>query len=518
MPQVRYITSQSQLGAPGVYIQENAPAVPIRGQRRRTVGLMGQCLRGPTGRGVVIDSYQRFLDVFGGRDRNTSGGTVGGHVWKALQGKRWGRMIIVRVAAAAAVKASFTFETATGGAGTQVLRVDALGVGVQGNDIYCKVTAASNGDANAFNFVYKIYGVQKVLENIKITTGFDNTNVVVGNDDATLIRLVKLADGRPNNNVASTDGADTDAFVHLGQTGITGYTAVAGTDGSIANSDYTAALTILNAYRGVHACAVVGRSNTTVKSAIAALTSVSQRVWFLTTDDETVTYSAAVTERATFNSDRLSYWHNWEYVTDPVTLEEVAEEAFLLPMSIISQTDPDVHVGDFDNSVYSKASRRVYAELDDATRDALDLGGVSFLLHDQDENGNEVIIPGNGLTCDFSVNNRDLDGRYMKDFILDALGNKLKGAQFKGNTPSNRIARAGEISSFLDNLARSDRYILRNEAGKPQFSYQNDQNVNSVDDQSAGLQKELLIAKLIPKNKQILLLATVGVDAVVSEQ
>lgn len=523
MPAPRFITSDSQMVAPGVYVQENAPAVPTRGQRNRVIGLVGQCVRGPSGRAIDISSTQRFNDVFGGRDRATNGGTILGHVWKALQGGRFGKIYVVRVVAADAVKASFTFETAAGGAGTAVLRVDAFGYGASGNDIKAKVTAASNGDANAFNLVTKLYGKQVIFENMKITTGFDNTNQVIGSDDATWIRVVKLADGRPVNNAASTDGADTDGFLSLGQT-VSGYTSVAGSDGTIANTDYTVAdgpMEIINGLRGVHACAVVGRSNTTIKAKIALLAAdCSQRVWFACPDDENVTYSTAATERATFtNLGRMSYWFNHRYITDPVTLEEIVEEPFILPMSIISQTDPDIHVGDAVVTPFTLRGRRLKFELNDSVRDALTRGFVSFLIRDQDLNDQDVILPGNATTCDSSVNNRELDGRYMKDFILDLISKRLRGDQFKGNTPIARAERAGAVSGALNELAKNGRYIQTDEqTGRPLFTYVNNNSVNAPEDQAFGDQTEQLAARLIPKNIRIKLNASIGVDATVTEQ
>lgn len=522
MPAPRYIVTESQMGAPGVYVLENAPAVPIRGQRNRVAGFVGQCVRGPVGKIVVCDTYQRFLDVFGGRDKNTNGGSILGHVWKALQGKRWGRIVVARAAAAAAVAASFTAETAAGGGGTAVLRIDAANPGTWGNDVMFRVYAATNGDANYFNLAVKLYGKVTVYENITIASTNDNTNQVIGNDDATLIRLTKLAAGRPVNHAASTDGADADGYVNLGET-VASYTSVAGTDGAIADTDYTAAsgpMDLLDGYVGVHACAVVGRSNSVVKQKIEDLAAAtSQKVWFACPDSESVSASSAVTERATFTTDRMSYWFNHVYITDPVTREEIVEEPFLLPMSIITQTDPDVHVGDFDNAVLTRSARRVYADLLSGTRDTLFNGGVSFMVRDLDTGGNEVIIPGHAVTCDFKVNNKDLDGRYMKDFILDALAQRLKGDQFKGNTPANRAARSAAVSGFLNGLAQSERYIMKDElSGKPLFEYTNNSSVNTLAENAQGKQRELLIARLIPKNIQILLQATIGVDATVSEQ
>lgn len=522
MPAPRYIVTENQIGAPGVYVLENAPAVPIRGQRNRVVGLVGQCVRGPVDKAVRCDTYQRFLDVFGGRDKATNGGAILGHVWKALQGKRWGRLYIHRAAAAAAVVASFTFETAAGGGGTAVLRVDAANPGTWGNDVGIRVYAATNADANYFNLAVKLYGKVKIYENITIAGSSDNTNQVIGNDDATLIRLTRLAYGRPVNHAATVDGADADGYVNLGET-VAAFTSVAGTDGSIADTDYTVAdgpMDTIDATAGVNACAVVGRSNVAIKTKVEELAGeTTQRVWFACPDDETDTYTDAVTERAGFSGDRMSFWFNHVYITDPVTREEIVEEPFLLPMSIISQTDPDVHVGDFDNAVLTRSARSVEYELSAPSRDALTTGGVSFMLRDLDAVGNECIIPGNAVTCDFAVNNMDLDGRYMKDFILDAVARKLQGDQFKGNTPATRAARAASVSSFLEGLAFSERYIMRDElSGKPLFEYTNNSSVNSLAENATGLQRELLIARLIPKNKQILLQATIGVDATVSEQ
>ena len=277
---------------------------------------------------------------------------------------------------------------------------------------------------------------------------------------------------------------------------------------------------VLDGSVSVHACAVVGRSNSVVKQKIEDLAAAtSQKVWFACPDTSAITYSAAVTERATFSTDRMSYWFNHVYITDPVTREEIAEEPFLYPMSIITQTDPDIHVGDFDNVPLTRAARRVHAELQNSVRDALTTGGVSFMLRDLDGAGNEVILPGHAVTCDFAVNNKDLDGRYMKDFILDALAMRIKGDQFKGNTPANRAARAAAVGSFLDGLAQSERYIMKDEtSGKPQYQYTNNSSVNNLAENAQGKQRELLIARLIPKNIQILLQATIGVDATISEQ
>jgi hypothetical protein len=633
MTQPRYITSESSLqsAAPGVFILEQAPASPIKGQRNRIAGFAGTCVRGPVGKAVLCQSYKRFVDVFGERDRNSKGGVIIGQVWKALQSKYWGQIWVARVAAAAAAYASINicdgvggntlkaflalgaltttvnsvieakvagaagdlitiqfvaggsgagtldetgfpaivfhyatgtttvtnFETAitastnldvkTPGTGANVfaspgdtlaatplaggskaiLTIASYGPGASGNDLQVRIFAASNADPNYFNLAVKLYGRVYQYSNITIANGIDNTNSIIGNDDAVLIRLTKLANGRPVNSTASTDGADINGYVFLGQI-VANITSVAGTDGAIMDTDYTATggpMEILNKTRGIHCCAVVGDSSAAIKTKVIALAVVaSQRVWFICPTDQTVSVNAAVTERSTLFSGRASYWFNHELVADPVTGEQIYVEPFLLPMSIITQTDPDVHPGDYDNVVYQGGSLGVYNELSDPDRDFLDggtsgTGGVSYLNRDLDPAGNDIILPGNALTCDFTPNNLDLDGRFMKDFLLDALAQRLRGDQFKGNTKRNRASRAAACSGFLTTLAKNDMYIARDEdSGAPQFTYVNDSSVNSTNDQQNGLQREKLIAVLIPKNKQIELLATIGVDAIISEQ
>src|SRR6185312_11086926 len=105
-------------------------------------------------------------------------------------------------------------------------------------------------------------------------------------------------------------------------------------------------------------------------STIAAAT--AQRCWFTSPDDETVSIETAGTERATFTSGRMSYWFNHEYVIAAVTLEKILVAPFLMPMSIISQTDPYVHPGDLDNAQYTGGSQGLYYELGDPDRDTLD--------------------------------------------------------------------------------------------------------------------------------------------------
>lgn len=525
MPQPRFITSLGQLGAPGVYVMENQPITPVAGTVNRVVAIAGECVRGPVNKAVVCTSYQRFVDVFGLRDHNSNGGSLLGKVWWLLQGKRWGKLVIVRAAAAAATKASFTVETAAGGAGTPIATITAYGPGIDGNQIQFRVLPATSGIAGQWNLSIKLYGKTYLYQNLdtgQTVAGTDNTNKVIGNDDATLIRITKLADGRPVNNAPTTDGADSLGYTFLGQT-VAGFTSVAAVDGSIADTDFTATggpMETINNYSGAHVCLVAGRSNSVIKTKIQTLAAVANlRVWLSCPDNETVTVASAVTERAAFTiSDRHSYWFNHPYMIDTITLEEIVAEPHGLVASILSQTAQNVHPGDVNNATLTKQVTRLYNELANTDRDTADAAGVSFLNRDTDNSGQDIVIPGNALTCDLNSNNIDLDGRYQKDFLLIGMAQRIKGDQFKGNTPRARSKRRSQVSGWLEALAAAETYVLRNDAGVAQYVYQNDGSVNNAADQQGGLQKELAIIQLIAKNKILLLMATIGVNATVTQQ
>jgi hypothetical protein len=625
MPQARYITSEAQIGAPGVYIKERNIVSAIRGERNRVVGLVGQCVRGPINKKITCATYQRFIEVFGGRDRNVGGGPILGHVWSALQGYRWGRLEIVRVAASDATVASFTaenhvatlnlgsitahvntvltttvlagnsdvtiafvssgtgtgqltrsgnaftfafqnnvttvanfesavnaltgaddlidvqttgtggnvlttvgdvvaatrFVTVTNGSTTPVLRIDAANAGSWGNDVQFRVLRASDGNPKRFNLHVKMYGSVQVFENIDISAGQNNIATVFGDDDGLLVTLTKLSDGIPSVTEPNLGGADSTAFVALGTTAA-GFTSVIGTDGTVSDANYTGQdgpMEIINNAPGIHACAVVGRSNADIRSKAKELAAVAtQRVWYVCPNSATVNVSAAITERDGLTGGRLSYWFNHVYKTDPVTRQTIVEEPYVVALSILSQTEPYVHPGDYDNSVLTSAIRKVHLDLSADIRDQLDRAGISFMLADIDANGNSVFIPGTAYTCDRTINNRDLDGRYMKDFILDAVSHRLKSDQYKGNTRAVRAARAAAVSAFFDTLARQETYIQMSEDGKPQYSYLNDSSVNNPNEQALGTQREVAIVRLVPKNKVILLDIGIGVDATVSER
>lgn len=518
MPAPRFLNSDN-FGAPGVYIKEIAPTAPVRGTVRNTVGIVGQCVRGPVNRAVEIASYQRFLDVFGGRDRGT-GGAIAGHVWRALQGKRFGRLVIHRAAAAAAATASFVAESAAGGAGTPVLTLSATSPGAWGNDVKFKVSAATNGVGTAFNLTVRYLGKDTVYQNLSINSTDDNLAQVILPDDANPLVATKLAAGRPVNHAATVDGADADGFVALGQT-VAGFTSTAGTDGTIADTDYTGTgkgMEVINTFPGVGVCVVAGRANTAIRTKVYALAPVAnERVWPVCADSEAVGYATAIMEVSSLRDNRIVYVFNHGWLVDPTTGEEIADEPHIMLASILSQGAPDEHPGIIENAAYTKALVRLQNTLGPSECDALNAAGITYLNRDIDADGNAVITFGNGVTTDLNNNNRQINGRRSKDFLIAGLAFRARGDQFQPNTPTRREARKAAFAGWLTELAGQGRYVATTDAGEPLFSVVNDASVNSQVDLDAGIQRDVVKIKLIPSNLILQLRVQVGTDVTITE-
>lgn len=522
MPAPRFqVSTADSFGAPGVYIQQKAVTAPLRGIFRGTSGFVGRCVRGPVNKLVYCDTYQRFIDVFGKRDYGINGGAVVGDVWWDLQGKSFGKFYVIRAAAAAAVAASFTAETAAGGGGTAVLTISARNVGLHGNNILWKVLAASNGITTSFNLSIKLYDNVWLFENISINNTDDNTAIVIGTDDATPIILTKVANGRPINNAATVDGADANGYTALGQT-VASFTSVAGTDGSIADADFTVGggpMEIMNSARGIDTKKVSGRSNTAIKTKIFALAPTANlSAWAICPDTSSVTYTTWVTELANYRHRAIFPVFNHPYYIDPVTTAETVGDPAAHLMGVLSQIEYDVHPGVADTAELNNQITRLQYELDDPTRDALDAAGTTFLNRDVDPDNNDVFLFGNGRTADLTVNNSQVDGERSKMYLIMGLATRMRGDQNKPNTATARAKRKGAFDGWLTELAEAERFVDKDQTtGLPSFSVTNNDQVNTQTDRAAGIQRDLVRITLIPKNLYLQLQVEAGTDVVITD-
>lgn len=454
MGDVYFTTNPADFGKlEGLYISERDPAGFITGADLSWTGLAGKCVRGPDDP-QIITNKGRFVDVYGERDYG-SGGTLIGQVWLGLINKPFGTIVVRRVRASDAVKASFTWETAAGGGATQVLRVDASSVGLWGNNVSFKITDASDGVANHFNITLKYLGQEVLLQDCDITTGNDNLTEKVGSDVARYVDLVKLASGRPSNTVASQDGADANAFVALGQTAITGYTGVAGSEGTVVVGDYNTATNELAIFPGIAVVLtpeiVTGSAATYHSNLVTLAASVSDRIfltWAQAHGQSVATEAAQVTSQITTRSDRIVWCFNSPYTIDPKTSQEVQTAPHVWMASILSQIDVDIHPG-------AAACRAFLAGCTRVTNTALVRGDLILLRNagvctlERNKRGFQFR---SAVTTSLTAGKTELTRRRMCDFLQLSSSDRLVEYVKAKNSPKNRASMAGELAAFSDEL------------------------------------------------------------------
>ncbi len=133
----------------GIIVNEVSPPPSVQGVSSNTAILLGQFERGPRGDlSEFVGSIGELHEIYG---KSTATGNL------ELRNKRFGRLKVIRVAAADAVKATLTVDAK--------LRFDAKFVGVYGNSIKVTVEDASN-DAAAVAQVENLTSVADVASSL----------------------------------------------------------------------------------------------------------------------------------------------------------------------------------------------------------------------------------------------------------------------------------------------------------------------------------------------------------------
>jgi hypothetical protein len=500
MPAPYFTTNDSDVSQlEGVYIKETNPPATVAETSLNTVGVYGVTLKGPVGQGILIGSEARFVEVFGG---GYLAGVNINKVWKSILNKGFSSLYVSRVAAAAAVAASFTTETATGGGGTANMRIDASSVGTWGNSLQFRVYAATSGVSNAFNLDIKdtITGKIWTYPNLDIVTGGgDNTASVVGNDPGAPVLLTKLASTRPVNSTASTDGADASGFTPLGAT-VAAFTSVAGTDGSVADSDYlTYGLDVLATLKGVAIIYCAEYTSATIKAATKVFAAASSdRMFLIGADSHTVIASAAVSDVATYQSDRLIYCFNHTYTIDPVLGTEVLCKPESWMAAVLANTDVDIHPGEEDTKAFLAGITRIYyPALVRADYISLKAAGIAALEIDL---GSPVFV--SGVVTGLTPGKTEITRRRMADFIQLSAAYTLRFHVKKKNTEQRRTAIAATLKGWLSGLKKQGRVVE---------DFNLDMNIlTSPTDQANGIQRILLQVQLLPHMLEIVLVTEIG--------
>lgn len=496
----------------GLYIQERNPPAIVAGVNLAGVGIAGQAVRGPVNRAIQITSEGQFLAIFGGADQtaNGQGGAPVNLLWQAMLNKPYGTLYCVRAAAAGAVAASFEVNSAAAHAGTNIANIIAANVGAWGNNVKYKVENATDGNVNHWNLRLSYLGNEVVYPNLDTSTGNDNTATVLAADTAAFtnwITITKLGDGRPVNNTANTDGADANGFVALGQV-VAGYVSTPGTDGAIADTDFTGTngpMEILAAQAGVAVAFVAERSSASIKTKWATLAaSAVDRMFVIGPDDQTVTAAAAETDAGLNQSDRLIYCYGHVYTQNPNTGSNLLVRPEPWMASILSQTDVDVHPGDEDNKKYTAGIVDLY-NTSLSRQDYINLKAAGICAFEKD-NGFAFV---SGVTTSLEGGKQEITRRRETDYLQLSIAAQLKYSAKKKNTASRRKANAALIQGFLNDLKKQERIVA-------DFSVDTEV-LNTPTQRAAGLEKIFLRVKLISHMLYLDLVTQIGTSVVITQ-
>lgn len=502
----------------GVYISPKDPPPFVKEVGFANTGIFATALKGPTDKAVAIRSPRELKNIYG-LDRYDAGGTpINSELWKFLLNKKFGSLVIYRVAASDAIKGSFTLEDTAGGAGTDICRIDASAVGLYGRDVYWKVEAASDANANHWNLRIKYKGEEFLYENLDTgdgTPGNDNTASVIGTGDARLIDLVKLADGRPFNSIASADGADADGYTYLGQV-VAAFASVPASDGTISATDYTVAdgpLETLAEYKGVGIVACGNEDGTitaAVNTAMKTKAALSSDRLFLVHEGEltgsAVTPSAVITDVASFRDGRVVYCHNAPYTLDPQTALEVISSPVSWMACILANTDVDIHPGEEDTiPLLAGIIRLDQPAISRENYKALKAAGIASL--ERNEDGEHLFV--SGVVTLLTSGKTEITYRRMRDFIQLSAAKFARPFVKKKGTQGNQDTFGGGLEGWLEGLKKRER-VVKNYAVDIE-------GVNDETTEALGLEYVGLDVQLINHWLHIVFLTDIGTGTIIEQ-
>lgn len=467
----------------GLYIQERNPPSAISGVFIGDVVVVSEAIRGPVDRAVLCSSATRVKEVFGGRDQGSGGATIS-PLWKTLSNKPFGRVFVVRAAAAAGATATLNIPAVT-----PVIKVDATSKGIWGNNVTAAIEDATDGVSTHFNLRVNYLGKDYLYRNINVNSASDNNLLaVIGTDDGNVVTVTKMSNGRPVNAVAAS---------------LTG-----GTEGSIADSDFTATGRGLNVAAAVPRCAVVWigeRMSAALKAAMFTLqASATDRVFLMGPNDETVSASTAITDVASYRSDRVIYCFNHAYTLDTETATEMLTRPESWLAAVISQTDVDIHPGEEDTKPFLAGITRLYHE-EYQRGDYIAFKDAGICALEKDDGFAFV----SGVTTSLVPGKEQYTRRRMTDYIQLSIANNLKHDAKKKATRLRRKQRVGKIKDFLETHKLNERVVE---------AYEVIGDVETDTEKGQGINRIRTRVRLISHDLFIILETEIGTQVKVVEQ
>lgn len=467
----------------GLVVSEISPPPAITGAAANIACLVGQFQRGPLTL-TDVGSIGELYEIFGKGATPTKGE-------KALRNKKFGRLRVIRVAAAAAAKATKIF-TDGGGTPVDIITFTAKYKGVYGNSITVTIAAGSTT------------GKKYTIKDTSSTTVLPDEvydNVVVTAITASTFAASKLVDVT----VLATSAEPANASA----------TALAtGSEGSVADSDYQSAIAVA---AGENSCNVLflDEYTDTRNGYLETHAAETQDKMVLLTGAEADAYTDAVTDAAGYRDTDGRVVFMWNFVQ--TTIDGVSE--YRPPCEwlacIISQTSPHIDPSYAKNAQFTVGATGLKNNPTRAAQIALKDAGVCSFYNDSEIG---ILVKSPVVTQIADSTKRTIMRRRMADWLIQSASNFLKLYQGAPNSKENRTNVKAAILNFVDQAER-DKILPKDselKAGKAKLV--DTESLNTDASIGAGMFKILWRQRIYSSMRFIVLQAEIGETVVVTEQ
>jgi hypothetical protein len=462
----------------GIVINESAPSPNISGVAANIAICVGQTQRGPSEL-TEVGSIGEFHELFG---KSSYG------VNQALKNKKFGRLRIARVSAAAAVKATKAFESSA----TARITFTAKYSGVYGNSIQVKIETGTNSGKKYTIHDNNVDAVlpDEVYDDLAITA--ITTSTFSGS---------KLITAVVNSTAAEPSNA--------------AYTALAtGADGTVADSDYSTAIDKCKVERSGNFL-FLDAYNTTRNGYLELHAADTQDKMVILAGAEGDSASAAITDVADYRDTdgRIIYAYPWIQTSIDGVLTYTSPASWMA--SILSQTAPNIDPAAAENAGFlvgitglkNIMSRATYINLKDA--------GIAAFEYDADIG---YKVKSGVVTQIVNSSKVMIFRRRMADYLTDSAGRYLKNFQNTVNSKTNRDLVKGGILGFIQGQENDGILPKDSEVKGGKAKIVDTESLNTDASIAAGFFKILWRQRIYSSMRYIVLQAEIGESVVVTEQ
>ena len=468
----------------GIIINESAPAPNVAGVAANIAILVGVTERG-TGDLTEVGSIGEFHELYG------KDATKG--VNKALKNKKFGRLKIIRVTAAAAVTATKTFADG-GGTPVDIIKFDAKqGSGVFGNSIQVKIEA---GSTSGKKYTIKDTSTSAVLPQ----EVYDNVTV------ASLASDPRFA----NSNLVTATVLSTTA-----EPANIAFTALAtGADGTVANTDYETAIAKASVENAGNIL-FLDEYNATRNGYLEVHAAETEDKMVIVCGAEGDSVATAATDAANYrdNAGRIIYAYPYIQTSISGVLTYTNPASWLA--AIISQTAPNIDPAFTANTQFLSGITGLKTSLSRANYITLKDAGICAFEYDADI-GYKVK---SGVVTQIADSSKvTILRRRMTDYLTNSAARFLKNYQNAVNSKENRVLVKGAILGFVTSLENDGILPKDSEVTDGAAKLIDTESQNTDNSIAAGFFKILWRQRIYSSMRYIVLNAEIGESVVVTEQ